>query len=1348
MAADQSFTEKLKSCPQVNGIVDRACIIALTKDFDAQIKSCSDGAQDCGDFCSNVYETCPPKKVRALAGGFSWPDPAVEQIHARIQQISALLENYKVADPATVPDTLLTQIGDLIGQTVALANGDVAAFLLQQRADAERALLPMQSQLVEDPGNAPAWPVKYAAQVLRPNGIFYLRGNTGPFGQYALFVPRDGQLVSVSFFDPVTKRFASIFPNARPEAPYRLPRFWLSELDPAALDTDHDGLPDSVELVLGTDPTNPDTDGDGIPDGAEVDQGSNPLDGRPTATGIIGTAKTPGAAVDICVQNSLAVLAEGANGISIFNVFDPQNPTLTAQLALPGSAQRVAVGDSLVAVAAGPTGLFVVDPTLAPPAATAELHVGNVLAVAAAGRTAYAGTDTGSLISADMSTGAVLDSFQLPDAIHDIAVEGDHLFVLANDNLNIFGFDQGLFVLLGTIASPTYGPHSSRVFVGNNVAYVVHGHGYNTIDVQDPAKPVILHAAAASEFGWVEIIPNGSGLAVAAVGPNSTDDARHNIRLYDVSDNTRAGTFITEFVMPSHARAVTLFNGLAYVAANVSGLQIVNYLPYDNKGVAPSVSLHPSFPVAGVQAGSPGRLTAAVADDVQVRNVDFFVDGVKVATDGTFPFSCDIVAPALTVDQTVMKLRAVARDTGGNTASSAEITVPLLPDTNPPRVVRASPPDGSIFLTNSALHFVARLSESLDPATVTAANVMIFGPGPDGRSGTADDGLGLVTDFSFSYRSDLNTLMIDLPAGLPAAGDYRIVLGRLADLAGNALTNPPSWTFSVTAAFTVAYSRVGNPEGTVWLNSGRGANERQIAIGERPRLAPDGIHLLYQRGGGFNNISKGSLFVRDLSSTNEVVLAANPGDYTVGFDWQSDSARVVFDYSCSIYQINRTNTAAGAPGFIQQSNCYDDAPAINPLDGRVVFHNQFSGLHLVDSGGGSQVIIPNTQPGDYWPAWSPDGQWLSFVRLSSSSNYYRIRPDGSGLTALTPFAGATNVTLSGNGSPAIWMPDGQSVLFPAKIQGVQGIYAVPADGSGTVTRFPTEAGAEIDFVGSISLDAPPRILAFDPAADAPPAGVLEIKVYFSKPVDAATVEASAFSLRFAGADGALDTADDVSVAIPSPTYDPAQGFALLSFARSLPPGQYRLVIENSIRDLQGRFLPHAYRDEFTAGLPNLLQNGGFEIPARSGNGVSYATDANFSLPGWSYPRGGNQFFLEYGNPFGRARRSEGRQAVCINGDGAPVQLSQTFATVTGATYQLHFALGEEQVGRPSPTRVLVEAGDFKQEISLGSTPGFASLDFTFVALTNLTTLRFTDHTTAAADSPFIDDVVVHGPEGP
>lgn len=49
------------------------------------------------------------------------------------------------------------------------------------------------------------------------------------------------------------------------------------------LDTDHDGLSDCDEMIIGTSPTDPDSDGDGIPDGLEYVLGMSPNDGTDRA---------------------------------------------------------------------------------------------------------------------------------------------------------------------------------------------------------------------------------------------------------------------------------------------------------------------------------------------------------------------------------------------------------------------------------------------------------------------------------------------------------------------------------------------------------------------------------------------------------------------------------------------------------------------------------------------------------------------------------------------------------------------------------------------------------------------------------------------------------------------------------------------------------------------------------------------------------------------------------------------------------------------------------------------------------------------------------------------------------
>ncbi len=639
--------------------------------------------------------------------------------------------------------------------------------------------------------------------LVRYGSIVTRRVTRGAFQQ---ILPADTD-VEISLYDPQTRSLATQTTRTSPSG--LLTKFGEFVLLPTdgLPDADGDGLPDLVEDVVGTDPHKADTDGDGVSDGAEVAQGTDPLDGITARTGVLAAVATPGVAIDICAVNNVALVADADAGLTVLNVFNGMSPTVVAQVDTPGTAQAVACGGSLVAVADGPAGLAVIDIT-DPPAARVvhQVNLGaGAQAVAVAGNVAYVGLDSGEVISVDLASGTVLERVRLGGPfggapVQDLGIGHEVLYALTEGTLFALPLRQGpLAVASRTLASGSIGAGRKRLrlFVGDGIAYETHTQGYDTFDLTDPLAPSLIAEGASSQFGWRQIVDNGSGLGIAAVGINSTDDADHSLALYDVSDPVKTNVFLTQFDPPSSATAVSIYDGLAYVADGRAGVKVVNYLPYDAKGVPPTLSLSTNFAPGTAEEGQVLRVTATVHDDVQVRNVEFFLDGVKVLTDGNFPFELRTVMP-LRLQQPSVLLRVCATDTGGNRTCTADQALTLLADATPPRVTAVAPPEGTAAPEGSISALSAAFSEPIRAATLDESAFLLFSAGPDGVPGTADD--LPVTGGAVSYRDDINDAFLTFTTPLPK-DVYRAVLrASVTDLAGNLLGTDFAWTFRVGAS--------------------------------------------------------------------------------------------------------------------------------------------------------------------------------------------------------------------------------------------------------------------------------------------------------------------------------------------------------------------------------------------------------------------------------------------------------------------------------------------------------------------------------------------------------------------
>ncbi|MCI0536136.1 MAG: PA14 domain-containing protein, partial [Verrucomicrobiales bacterium] len=706
----------------------------------------------------------------------------------------------KLADSDPVPPEVIAQMEEML-QSVKLMDSE----LLIIGQFAQRAL-DFDAKIASITQNIANF---YTEQIGLPGRAHYLieiagqkiRGKTDERGQIREILAPNADY-SLSIYDHYNGRIGVVNSRTAPNGfPTEIP-VPLFELPENTNDADGDALLDIFENVVGTELNKSDTDSDGIRDGAEVQQGTDPLSGLAARTGMVASIQTPGNAVDICAVNNLALIAAESAGLIVCNIFNGLNPVVIAQVDTPGTATRVACAGNLAAVADGLSGLAIID--IGNPSSariTQQVILGNsALSVTTLGSVAFVGLNSGEVVAVDMLTGTVLHRHKANLAVQDLAWAGAYLFALTDNTLHVLSYEDTQFTAISSISSPFVAGQNRRLFVGGNVAYAIHGKGYNTFDVADPRSPKLLKASNTAQFGWRQIALNGTGLGVAVVNQNAGFDGPNDVSLYNTADPLKTDQFITTFPTPGVARAVSIFDGIAYVADGPSGLAVINYLAYDTQNQPPTVSLVTNDPDGVIEEGKPLTIRAEAADDVQVRRVEFLVDGTAVATDGNFPFEHQLITPKILAGDDTFTIQATATDTGGNSTASAPLTIKLVPDATPPRIARFIPTPGSGVAASRRV--AAYFNEPVNLDTIPSANFFVAEAGPDGRLGTPDD--VVLSGGTFSFDETLNAVFLTFPNNF-GLGTYQAVVRNVADLAGNRLVAEESAQFFAGMGLTGEY---------------------------------------------------------------------------------------------------------------------------------------------------------------------------------------------------------------------------------------------------------------------------------------------------------------------------------------------------------------------------------------------------------------------------------------------------------------------------------------------------------------------------------------------------------------
>ena len=613
---------------------------------------------------------------------------------------------------------------------------------------------------------------------------------TGSFDQLIL---APNTAYKLWLFDPVNNESGSVeFESGDSGSTADIPPIFLgSAIGP---DFDGDNLDADTEFILGTNPANSDTDGDGIRDGAEVRQGTNPLDSLVARTGIVGSTDTEGQALDVDAFNDLVAVADSTSGLKLFNVFNGMNPIVIGQVDTPGTGEAVAIGNRFSLIADGSQGVAVIsisEPTNA--AIVRQITLGSeVRCVAVTGSVGAAGTSAGLIALIDLASATVLDTIRpVTTEIADLTFGINRLYAVTEGELITLSTNQGQLSDLGLTGAAGGSPIRGRrrLSLGTNLLYLSVNGGYSIFSLTNPDAPVLLQQEDLNQFGFRQLALNGSGLGLAASHFNSTDP--RDIDLYDLGRTGLEREFITTFQTPGNANAVEIYNGLAYVADAETGLQVINYLSFDSLGLPPSIQVDVTPSIVAVEEGAPISISARVFDDVQVRNVEFYIDGEKLATDGNFPFQITTNAPLLS-QQASFVLQARVSDTGGNAAWSPEIEIAITPDSTAPEIAEISPMSGSLVGSISSVRVA--FNEPMNRESLVSGGMKLVATGPDGLFGTEDD---VLIDGTVTYDDEPQTGFIAFDSPLNA-GLYRLSVGSPAtDAAGNPLAIQVSSTFRV-----------------------------------------------------------------------------------------------------------------------------------------------------------------------------------------------------------------------------------------------------------------------------------------------------------------------------------------------------------------------------------------------------------------------------------------------------------------------------------------------------------------------------------------------------------------------
>jgi lysophospholipase L1-like esterase len=222
---------------------------------------------------------------------------------------------------------------------------------------------------------------------------------------------------------------------------------------------------------------------------------------------------------------------------------------------------------------------------------------------------------------------------------------------------------------------------------------------------------------------------------------------------------------------------------------------------------------------------------------------------------------------------------------------------------------------------------------------------------------------------------------------------------------------------TATTLIAVQSNASGSPQIYGWSPGGSiGGGQQLTSSGwnQQPAVSPDGTKI------AFNNYTSGV-------DRLKIMNADGTGTFTVGSvsggrpAWSPDGTKLAIESNNALYMVDASASGTNYHRLGTDTTIFH--PSWSP-DGSQIAYGIYRGagkyeIHKISSSANAMttptVVTDNTNANffaDNYPVWSPDGDKIAFVSNRANSptnNVYTMNPDGTGITAVTAFAGAPSV---------------------------------------------------------------------------------------------------------------------------------------------------------------------------------------------------------------------------------------------------------------------------------------------------------------------------------------------------